>query len=228
MSVTESMVRCDAAQSFFALVQGEVSRGDLVLSHGEGVHASRVDPADGLRPFFDNFRRASRRISVHVEATSPLCAFFVRGSAVGPDQFDCCGYSELQPHLGGRISRALAAVVGGSLDRDASSGDRGGTGDFTAVRTHDAPRTPRTPATDCGMCFEREIERNLRGWDRAAYLARFSGGLHTVGQTSNHELAPETATCQLFSLEIRMVDAMSGPAGSWKAHGCCGLGIPSP
>ena len=52
---------------------------------------------------------------------------------------DCCRYRELQSHLGRRISRTLAAVVGGSLDRYASSGDRGGARDFVSVKVHDPP-----------------------------------------------------------------------------------------
>src|SRR3984957_18075975 len=69
-------------------------------------------------------------------AASPLCAFFVCGYTVGSDQFDCCRYRELQSDLGRRISRTLATVVGGSLDRYASSGDRSGARDCASVRGH--------------------------------------------------------------------------------------------
>ena len=83
----------------------------------------------------DNFGETPAPGLAH--AATPLCAFLLCGYTVGADQFDCRRYRELQSDLGRRISRTLATVVGGSLGRYASSGDRSCARDFASVRGHD-------------------------------------------------------------------------------------------
>src|ERR1700721_2790884 len=164
-------------------------------------------------------------------AASPLCAFFVCGHTVGSDQFDCCRYRELQSDLGRRISRTLATVVGGSLDRYASSGDRSGARDCASVRGHDPAGRDECQRLIAAYAFDSEIKcpessEGSDGWRGQSFSAKISdvldgecssflrtppGGLLGTVATNGHAAPPTGPTACAVDEQQLAAEALACP-----------------